>query len=164
MSNSQYSGLNDTYSLLSSTITGQINSWLSKLTNVFTMGVNIRTDGEGADATQEYEAQFQLQPMDRLVINGNVGYRYNDITNQPFFGDLDAEVMLTEDGKLRLKAYTHTVDKYSLRQANTIQGAALYGNMISTGLPKRTCNSAKPSVRSRKPSEKPQNNKPIQRK
>ncbi len=122
MSNSQYSGLNDTYSLLSSTITGQINSWLSKLTNVFTMGVNIRTDGEGADATQEYEAQFQLQPMDRLVINGNVGYRYNDITNQPFFGDLDAEVMLTEDGKLRLKAYTHTVDKYSLRQANTIQG------------------------------------------
>ena len=122
MSGSQYSGLNDTYSLLSSTITGQINSWLSKLTNVFTMGVNIRTDGEGADASQEYEAQFQLQPVDRLVINGNVGYRYNDIANQPFFGDLDAEVMLTEDGKLRLKAYTHTVDKYSLRQANTIQG------------------------------------------
>lgn len=122
MSNSQYSGLNDTYSLLSSTITGQINSWLSKLTDVFTMGVNIRTDGEGADASQEYEAQFQLQPVDRLVINGNVGYRYNDIANQPFFGDLDAEVMLTEDGKLRLKAYTHTVDKYSLRQANTIQG------------------------------------------
>ena len=30
--------------------------------------------------------------------------------------------MLTEDGKLRLKGYTHTVDKYSLRQANTIQG------------------------------------------
>lgn len=123
MSNSQqYAGLNDTYSLLSSTITGQINSWLSKLTNVFTMGVNIRTDGEGADASQEYEAQFQLQPVDRLVINGNVGYRYNDIANQPFFGDLDVEVMLTEDGKLRLKGYTHTVDKYSLRQANTIQG------------------------------------------
>lgn len=122
MSNTQYSGLNDTYSFLSSTITGQINSWLSKLTNVFTMGVNIRTDGEGADASQEYEAEFQLQPVDRLVINGNVGYRYNDISNQPFFGDLDVEVLLTEDGKLRLKGYTHTVDKYSLRQASTIQG------------------------------------------
>ena len=95
---------------------------MAEQTDVFTMGVNIRTDGEGADASQEYEAQFQLQPVDRLVINGNVGYRYNDIANQPFFGDLDAEVMLTEDGKLRLKAYTHTVDKYSLRQANTIQG------------------------------------------
>jgi hypothetical protein len=29
---------------------------------------------------------------------------------------------LTENGKLRAKAYTHTVDKYSLRQANTVQG------------------------------------------
>ena len=51
-----------------------------------------------------------------------MGYRYNDIANQPFFGDLDVEVMLTEDGRLRLKGYTHTVDKYSLRQASTIQG------------------------------------------
>ena len=125
MTNTQYAGLNETYSFLSSTITGQINSWLSKLTNVFTMGVNIRTDGEGKDAAQEYEAQFQLQPVDRLLINGNVGYRYNDIAKQPFFGDLDVEVLLTDDGKLRLKGYTHTVDKYSLRQANTIQGIGL---------------------------------------
>ena len=122
MTSTQYIGVNESYSLLSSTITGQINAWLSKLTNVFSMGVNIRTDGEGADASQEYEAQFQLQPVDRLVINGNVGYRYNDIANQPFFGDLDVEVLLTDDGKLRLKGYTHTVDKYSLRQASTIQG------------------------------------------
>ena len=35
------------------------------------------------------------------------------------------EVLLTDDGKLRLKGYTHTVDKYSLRQANTIQGIGL---------------------------------------
>ena len=117
--------LNSTYSLLSSTVTGQINAWLSKLTNMLTLGVAIRTDGEGASASQEYEAQFQLQPVDRLVINGNVGYRYNDISNQPFFGDLDVEVLLTEDGQLRLKGYTHTVDKYSLRQASTIQGVGL---------------------------------------
>jgi len=118
-------GLNETYSILSSTITGQINSWLGKLTDIFTMGIQVRAEGEGATASQEYEAQFQLQPVDRLVLNGNVGYRYNDISNRPFFGDLDAEVMLTDDGQLRLKAYTHTVDKYSLRQANTIQGIGL---------------------------------------
>ena len=122
MSNSQFATLNSTYSLLSSTVTSQINAWLSKLTNILTLGVAIRTDGEGDDRSQEYEANFQLQPVDRLVINGNVGYRYNDISNQPFFGDLDVEVLLTEDGQLRLKGYTHTVDKYSLRQASTIQG------------------------------------------
>ena len=124
MSQAQYATLNSTYSLLSSTVTGQINSWLGKLTDIFTLGVAIRTDGEGADASQEYEAQVRLQPVDRLVINGNVGYRYNDISNQPFFGDLDVELYLTEDGQLRLKGYTHSVDKYSLRQASTMQGVS----------------------------------------
>ena len=125
MSMSQYATLNSTYSLLSSTVTSQINNWLSKLTDMVTLGVAIRSEGEGAGASSEYEAQFQLHPVDRLVINGNVGYRYNDISNQPFFGDLDVEVLLTEDGQWRLKGYTHTVDKYSLRQASTIQGVGL---------------------------------------
>ena len=122
MSNTRAATLNSTYSLLSSTVTSQINAWLSKLTNMLTLGVAIPTEGEGAAMSREYEANFQLQPIDRLVINGNFGYRYNDISNQPFFGDLDVEVLLTEDGQWRLKGYTHTVDKYSLRQATTIQG------------------------------------------
>ena len=122
LNNAQYTTLNSTYSLLSSTVTGQINNWLSKLTNRLTLGVAVRVDETGGNTSQEYEAQFQLQPVDRLVINGNFGYRYNDISNQPFFGDLDVEVLITEDGQWRLKGYTHTVDKYSLRQASTIQG------------------------------------------
>lgn len=125
LQNTQTVGLNETYSLLSSTITGQINSWLSKLTDIFTMGFNFRTDGEGESASQEYEANFQLQPIRQLVINGNFGYRYNDLSNRPFFGDLDIEYLLTQNGKLRAKAYTHTVDKYSLKQANTVQGLGL---------------------------------------
>ena len=115
-------GLNETYSLLSSTVTGQINAWLSKLTNIFTFGINFRTDGEGADASQEYEAQFSIQPIDGLLINGNVGYRYNDLNNRPVFGDLDIEYIITPDGMLRVKGYTHTVDKYSLRQASMVEG------------------------------------------
>ena len=126
--------LNSTYSLLSSTITSQINSWLSKLTDVVTLGVAIRSDGEGANESSEYEAQFQIHPVDRLVINGNVGYRYNDVSNQPFFGDLDVEVLLTEDGQWRLKGYTHTVDKYSLRQASTIQGIGFMWKKDFNGL------------------------------
>ena len=131
-------GLNETYSLLSSTITGQINSWLSKLTDIFTMGFNFRTDGEGASASQEYEANFQLQPIRQLVINGNFGYRYNDLSNRPFFGDLDIEYLLTPNGKLRAKAYTHTVDKYSLKQANTVQGLGLiFKHDFNWELPKK---------------------------
>ena len=125
LQNTQNVGLNETYSLLSSTLTGQINSWLSKLTDVFTMGFNFRTDGEGETASQEYEANFQIHPINQLIINGNFGYRYNDLSNRPFFGDLDIEYLLTENGKVRIKAYTHTVDKYSLRQANTVQGVGV---------------------------------------
>ena len=125
LQNTQNIGLNETYSLLSSTITGQINSWLSKLTDVFTLGFNFRTDGEGETASQEYEANFQIHPIRQLIINGNFGYRYNDISNRPFFGDLDIEYLLTPNGKFRAKAFTHTVDKYSLRQANTVQGIGL---------------------------------------
>ena len=64
MSISQYATLNSTYSLLSSTVTSQINAWLSKLTDILTLGVAIRSDGEGAGSSSEYEAQFQLQPVD----------------------------------------------------------------------------------------------------
>ena len=125
LQNSNMVGVNETFSILSSTVTGQINNWLGKITNAFTLGFNIRTDGSGTEASQEYEAQFEIQPVRGLLINGNFGYRYNDIYNQPFFGNLDVEYMLTRDGQLRAKAYTHTVDKYSLRQANTVQGLGL---------------------------------------
>ncbi len=118
-------GLNETYSLLSSTVTGQINNWLSKMTDDFTIGFNMRADGQGADASQEYETQFQYQYNNRLLINGNFGYRYNDISNQPLFGNLDVEYLLTNSGHWRAKAYTHTVDKYSLKEANTVQGVGL---------------------------------------
>ncbi len=118
------SGLNATYSFLSSTLTSQINNWIGKITNsaIFSLGVAFRSEGYGANDSQEYEANFQIQPVDRLLINGNIGYRYNDITNRPVFGDLDVEYMITPNGKVRVKAYTHTVDKYSLRSANTQQG------------------------------------------
>ncbi len=122
MQNTSSSVANETYSLLSSTVTGQINAWLSRLTDVVSVGFNFRTDGEGASASQEYETQFQLRPMDRLSINGNFGYRYNDLSNRPFYGDVDIEYSLTPNGKIRAKAFTHTVDKYSLKQANTVQG------------------------------------------
>ena len=121
----QASTLSTGTSLLTSTITGQINSWLQRLTNNFTVGFNIRADGFDSSSEQEYETQFQYQPNNRLLINGNFGYRYNDISNQPLFGNLDVEYMITPSGIWRAKAYTHTVDKYSLKEAHTIQGVGL---------------------------------------
>ena len=118
-------GLTETYSLLTSTVTSQINNWISKLTNNFTVGFNIRADGFDSSSSQEYETQFRYTPNNRLIINGNFGYRHNDISNQPIFGNLDVEYLLTPSGMFRAKAYTHMVDKYSLRDAHTVQGVGL---------------------------------------
>jgi len=118
-------GLNDAYSLLSSTVTGQINSWLSKLTDMVNVGFNVRANVEQGNQSYETEANIQIQPIARLTINGNVGYRYNDISNQPFYGDADVEYELTADGKLRAKVFTHSVDKYSLHQTGMQTGIGL---------------------------------------
>ena len=49
----------------------------------------------------------------------------DNFTKNKIIGDLDVEYMLTESGKYRLKAYNHTVDRYSLRAAPFIQGVGV---------------------------------------
>ena len=118
-------GSNEAYSLLSSTVTGQINNWISKLTDDFSFGFNVRAHGEGETATQEYETEILYQPNNRLIVNGNFGYRNDNLATNKFIGDVDVEYMLSQNGKFRVKAYTHTVDKYSLKTAQTMQGVGL---------------------------------------
>lgn len=118
-------------SILTTTVSGQLNGWLSQLSNKFNMGVNARL-GNGQDFTEggEYEVALMYQPNNRLIINSNVGYR-NDImntTNSNFIGDLDIEYKLNKSGKLRAKAYTHSADNYyinNISTAKTTQGVGL---------------------------------------
>lgn len=118
-------GSNEAYSLLSSTVTGQINNWISKLTDSFTFGFNVRAHGVGETATQEYETAILYQPNNRLIVNGNFGYRNDNLATNKFIGDVDVEYLLSQNGKFRVKAYTHTVDKYTLKTAQTMQGVGL---------------------------------------
>lgn len=118
-------GVYETYALLSSTVTGQINNWLSKLTNNFTVGFNIRASGDETTTNNEYETQFQYQPNNRLLINGDIGYRNDQTSNMPIFGDVDVEYLLDPAGHFRAKAYTHSVDKYSFKEAKTVQGVGI---------------------------------------
>lgn len=100
-------------SILTTTVSGQLNNWLSQLSNKVNVGVNARL-GNGEDFSEggEYEVALMYQPNNRLVISSNLGYR-NDVMNTTgsnFIGDLDLEYKLTKSGKLRAKAYTHSAD------------------------------------------------------
>lgn len=124
---------NQMASVLTSTVSGQLNNMLSQISDKFNVGVNAVL-GNGEDLSQggEYEVALMYQPNNRLVINGNLGYRNDYINGQQsgnnFIGDVDVEYKLTKNGKLRAKAYTHSADNYYYNisgTAKTTQGVGL---------------------------------------
>ena len=59
----------------------------------------------------------------RLLLNGNLGYRDKSLNNNSFIGDFDVEYLLNRSGSIRLKAYNRYNDQnYYLRSALTTQG------------------------------------------
>ena len=121
--NSTQQSSNSGLSLMSSTLSAQLNSMLSQLSNNFTMRVNYRQAAEGADVSQEFDTSLGFN-WNRFVFDGTVGYR-NDASNpnNNFVGDFDIEYKLGQSGKFRVKAYSHS-NKYYLRNSST-QGAGI---------------------------------------
>ena len=119
-----------------STLSAQFNNWIARASNNLTLGFDFRPSDK---VSNEYQAQAQLmyQPNNRLIINGNFGYSNENANsstnNNKFIGDVDVEYLLNESGKLRLKAYNHTVDRYRLTTAKTTQGVGfLYKEEFET--------------------------------
>ena len=116
---------NELYSVVSSTLSAQLNNWASQMFDNWGFGVNFRTTGEGDTRTNEYEFNFVYSPTSRISINGNLGYRDDALSSTPFISDFDFEYKLTESGKLRAKAYTHTNDYREFKKGLTTQGIGL---------------------------------------
>lgn len=110
---------------LSSTLFGQINNALSQLVGNFSVGFNYRNSGTNTVKSNEYEGEVLYQPNNRLIINGKFGYRDDNLSKNKFIGDVDIEYILTNNGKFLLKAYNHTIDRYTLHSAQYIQGVGL---------------------------------------
>jgi hypothetical protein len=61
----------------------------------------------------------------RLLINGNFGYRENPLANTNFIGDFDVQWLLTPSGEISLKGYNQTNDRYFSKSTLTTQGIGL---------------------------------------
>ena len=116
---------NELYSVVSSTLSSQLNNWVSQMFDNWGFGVNFRTSGEGDTRSNEYEFNFNYSPTSRLEINGNVGYRDDAMSSTKFIGDFDAEYKLVQSGRLKLKAYTHTNDYKEFKKGLTTQGIGI---------------------------------------
>lgn len=110
---------------ISTTLLGQLNNVLSQVVGNLSFGVNIRDTGNSAVKSTEYEGQVFYQPNNKLIINGNFGYRNDNLSKNKFIGDVDIEYILTKNGKFRMKGYNHTIDRYTLHSAQFIQGAGV---------------------------------------
>ena len=115
-------------SVASSTIAGQLSNILGKMTDNLSIAPNVRTNkGDFSDVEVDVALSSQLL-NNRLLLNGNFGYRDNtyNTTNTNFIGDFDLEYLLNSKGTFRLKAYNHFNDQnYYLRNALTTQGVGI---------------------------------------
>ncbi len=110
-------------SVASSTLSSQLSNMLGQLTDKFTVAPSFRSDkGDFSDLEVDVALSSRLL-NNRLLVNGNFGYRDRSTSSTTFVGDFDLEYILNRNGNLRLKAYNHFNDQnYYLRQALTTQG------------------------------------------
>ena len=114
-------------SVVSSTISGQLNNMFSNLidNNNWNIGTNLSTGTDGWTDV-EFEGMLSGQLLNnRLLINGNFGYRDNALSQSNFIGDFEVEYLLDRLGIFRLKAYNRTNDRYYTKTTLTTQGLGL---------------------------------------
>ena len=115
-------------SLLSGTLSGQLNSMLGQIinNNNWNFGANISTGDEGWN-NAEYEGLVSGRMLNnRLLINGQFGYRDNATTATPsFIGDFDIRYLLYPNGNLALKVYNQTNDRYFTKSSLNTQGIGI---------------------------------------
>ena len=114
-------------SLISNTISGQLNNILSQIIDNgnWNFSGNFTTSEKGWNS-MEVEGMLSGRLLDnRLLINGNLGYRDNPMANKNFIGDFEVQWLLNKSGNISLKAYNKTNDRYFSKTTLTTQGAGL---------------------------------------
>ena len=124
-------------SFVNNTVSGQINNLLSQVMNneKITLSSNISASSYLTnDATnlsnKELEGILEAHLLNnRLLLNGNFGYRENTINNTSnFIGDFEFKYLLIPDrnGKgISIKGYNKANDKYFSKTTLTTQGVGL---------------------------------------
>ena len=114
-------------SLLSGTISQQLNNVLSSVVknNNWDFGANISTGDQGF-YNAEYEGLLSGRLLNnRLLINGEFGYRDNPNATTSFIGDFDIRYLLRPNGNIAIKVYNQTNDRYFTRNSLNTQGIGL---------------------------------------
>lgn len=117
---------NELFSVASSTISSQLSSMLGQLSDKWMISPNLRSEkGDFSDVEVDVALSSRLL-NNRLLLDGNFGYRDKSLNTNQFIGDFDIEYLLNKSGSIRLKAYNHFNDQnYYVRSATTTQGVGV---------------------------------------
>lgn len=146
-------------SVASSTLSSQLSNMLGQLTDKVNIAPSLRSDkGDFSDLEVDLALSSRLF-NNRLLINGNFGYRDKTSSSTTFIGDFDIEYLLNRSGNLRLKAYNHFNDQnYYLKSALTTQGlGVIWRRDFDRIFNKRK---KKPAEKSEKPEKNDKTEKP----
>lgn len=114
-------------SFISNTLSGQLNNMLERIidNNNWDISGNFSTSEKGWNS-MEVEGMLAGRLLNnRLLINGNFGYRENPIASSNFVGDFEIQWLMTPKGTVSLKAYSKTNDRYFSKTNLTTQGAGI---------------------------------------
>ena len=117
---------NELVSVASSTISSQLGNMLGQLSDNWNIAPNFRSDkGDFSDVEVDLALSSHLL-NNRLLLNGNFGYRDKTLNNNSFIGDFDIEYLLNRSGSIRLKAYNRYNDQnFYVKSALTTQGVGI---------------------------------------
>lgn len=113
-----------------STLSSEVGNLLSRINNDVNVGVNYNPGSDADASAQEFEVALSTQFLnDRLLVNGNFGYREANPAslnnNTSGILDFDIEYKLTPSGKFRFKAFNRTDNSYFRQTNNGTQGVGL---------------------------------------
>ncbi len=117
---------NELVSVASGTISSQLSNILGQLSDKISVAPSVRSDaGDFSDV--EFDVALSSTLLNnRLLLNGNFGYRDKALNNNQFIGDFDIEYLLSRTGNWRLKAYNHFNDRnFYVKTALTTQGIGI---------------------------------------
>lgn len=113
-------------SVASSTISSQLSNILGQISDNWNIAPALRSSrGDFSDVEVDVALSSRLL-NNRLLFNGNLGYRDKSLNTNQFVGDFELEYLLNRSGNFRLKAYNRYNDQnYYLRSALTTQGVGI---------------------------------------
>lgn len=109
LSNTSEKGSSAAGATTSELLSNQLSNMLRNISNDFDVGVNVRPGDEVSSAEAALALSTQLF-NDKLSIDGNLGVNNNNQSANNIVGDVNIDYKLTDDGKLRVKAFNKSND------------------------------------------------------